>query len=358
MNNLATLRSVDLGTLRSRLGRIPWLWSFLGALALWITIIIVAHRDPFGSLIADLEIGSFLVLVGLGQLCVICSGQGNIDLSIPNTMTLAALMALTVANGGHGSIALGIVVGLLVGLCVAACNIFSIFVLGIPAFVSTLAVGLIAQSVVLVRDADLNQVAPRSMQHFIVEKFVGIPVIVLITVGITLIVAVILHRTRFGRSVFAVGQSIGAADRSGLRTIATQAGCFVISSLLASFSGMAFATFSGPSIALGDPYLLVSVGTVVIGGSFMAGGRGNVTGIWTAALMLNLIVTLVYVLNLSPAWEDIFEGVVIITVLSLGASTVGLRTSGRRSLRRASTPDGDPTATMGAIDKMAETASS
>lgn len=320
---------MDFATLRSRIGRIPWLWSFLAAVALWAAVIVVAHHDPFGTLSADLQIAAFLAVAGLGQLLVIASGNGNIDLSIPNVMTLASLVTLTVADAGHGSSALALLLGLGVGLSVALCNIFAIFILRIPAFVATLAVGLIAQSAVLVEDAQLNQVAPVSAYHFVTSKVIGIPMITVIGVAITLGVAVLLHRTALGRAVFAVGQSRSAAERSGLMPTVTQGACFIMSGLLAATSGMALAAFSGPSISLGDPYLLATVGTVVLGGSLIAGGKGNVTGIWTAALMLNLIVTLVYVLRLSVAWEDIFEGLVIILVLSLGAGTIRVSFRGR-----------------------------
>jgi len=330
----------NLRSLGSWLPRIPWIWSALGALLLWLAIVGFAHHNPGGTLTADLEIGSFLVLVGLGQLCVISSGNGNIDLSIPNVMTLSSIVALTVGAGGHGNTVLALACGLGIGLCVATCSIFCIFVLGIPPFVSTLGMGLIAQSVVLVREEDLRNVAPASATQFVTSTVFGIPTIVLLVLGITLLLALLLHRTGFGRGVFAVGQSRRAADRSGLRPTAIIAGCYVISGLLAATSGMALAASTGPSITLGDPYLLISVGTVVLGGSLILGGRGNVTGIWTAALLLNLIITFVYVLRFSVAVEDIFEGAVIIAVLSIGGVSMSSGTAGprRRGVRGTDGP--------------------
>lgn len=289
---------------------------------MWLVIGIVAGRGVGGTLTSTLQISAFLILVGLGQLLVIASGNGNIDLSVPNVITLSSLLALGVARSGHGSTLAGIGVGLAGGLAVAAANVTTIFVLGVPPIIATLAVGLLTQSAALERAQTFQQLPPPGLQNFVTERVAGIPVIALVALGVTLLVALLLHRTVFGRTVLAAGQNRKAAKLAGLHETAAMVGCYAISSILAALAGIGLAAFSGPSITLGDPYLLTSIAAVVLGGSLIAGGRANVLGIWSAALLLNLIVTAVYVLKLSVGVQDIVEGAVVIVVVVLSGSTL------------------------------------
>lgn len=299
-----------------------WIWSALGAAGLWIGVILLTGRGAGGTLVAALQISSFLVLVGLGQLLVIASGNGNIDLSIPNVMTLSSIVAFSVAGSGHGSTLAGVLLGLATGLAAAGANVIAIFLLGIPPIVATLGVGLLAQSAVLEKATTFNQTAPPALQSFVTDRVAGIPVFTIAVVGLTLIVAWALHRSSFGRTVLATGQSRRAADRAGLHATAAMIGCYALSGLLAAAAGIALAAFSGPSVSLGDAYLLTSVGVVVLGGSMISGGRANTTGIWTAALLLNMVITFAYDAHFSVAVQDIFEGAIILGVLSFGGSAI------------------------------------
>lgn len=299
-----------------------WIWSALGAAALWIGVIIGSGRGAGGTLLAAFQISAFLVLVGLGQLLVIASGNGNIDLSIPNVMTLSSLVAFSVAGSGHGNTVAGVLLGLGTGLAAAGANVIAIFLLGIPPIVATLGVGLLAESAVLEKAATFSQVAPPALQSFVTERVAGIPVFTLVVLVVTVIVAWALHRSAFGRSLLAVGQSRRAADRAGLHGTAAMIGCYALSGLLAAAAGIALAAFSGPSVSLGDPYLLTSVGVVVLGGSMISGGRANTVGIWTAALLLTMIVTFAYVMHFSVAVQDIFEGAIILAVLAFGGKAI------------------------------------
>ncbi len=302
------------------LSRVPWIWSALGAFALWIIAGAIARRGMVATLQGNTQIGAFLVLAGIGQMLVIAAGNGNIDLSIPNVMTLSSLVALAVINGQNGRIAVGILAGVGVGLLVGLVNVVTIFGLRVPPIVATLASGLLAQSAVLIRATSFNTSAPSALRNLTNDRVVGIPVIAAIVAAISLIVAVVLHRSRFGRSLFAVGQSLRAADRTGIHSTRTTATCYLLSSLFAGLAGILLASFTGPSISLGTPYLLTTVAVVVLGGSPIAGGRATVSGLWTAMLMLNLIITLVYVAHWSVAVQDVFEGLVIIGVLSLAGT--------------------------------------
>lgn len=295
--------------------KMPWVWAGLGALVLWVGIGVVAGRGMFGTMEATMQVGSFLVLVGIGQLLVVATGTGNIDLSIPGVMTLSSLVALSTAQASDDRILIGVAVGLAAGLALGVINVVFIFVLGIPPIVATLATGLLAQSAILLQATRLATAAPPGLQELASGTILGLPTMIYIAAALSGLVAIFLQKGVFGRKVFALGQSAKAAVRSGLPTDRTAPLVYLLSALFAGIAGILLASFTGPSISLGAPYLLTSVAVVVLGGTPITGGKATVAGLWTAMVMLNLIITLVFVLQWNVAVRDIFTGLVIIVVL-------------------------------------------
>jgi ribose transport system permease protein len=96
---------------------------------------------------------------------------------------------------------------------------------------------------------------------------------------------------------------------------------YLASGVLAAIGGVLLGAYTGVALGMGDAYLLTSIIIVVLGGSLIAGGRSNIPGIWGGALFLSLLVTLLNVLQLSAAYQDIAEGAVIIAVLAIGGMT-------------------------------------
>ena len=92
---------------------------------------------------------------------------------------------------------------------------------------------------------------------------------------------------------------------------------YLICGVLAALSGLLLGIYVSPSVSIGIPYLLNSIAVVVLGGSLIAGGRSNVVGVWGGALFLLLLTTLLNVVNIAVASQDIVKGALIIVVLAL-----------------------------------------
>ena len=112
---------------------------------------------------------------------------------------------------------------------------------------------------------------------------------------------VVLHRTVYGRSVTAIGQNPRAADRAGIRVerirFFTYVMCAVLRRRSAAISSRGFS--GGSALYMGEQYLLASIAVVVIGGTSVAGGNGNVPGLWGAALFLFLLQSMLNTYQLS-----------------------------------------------------------
>jgi ribose transport system permease protein len=298
----------------------PWLWSWAAALAVWLAIGIISGRGLFGTLESAFQIAPFLVLVAIGQMFVITAGNGNIDLSVASVMTLSAYVSVAVMDGGHGSIGLGLLAGLLCGALAAAANLASILLLAIPPIVATLATGLIAQSAGL-RVASAYPLPPDPRLASFTELQVGgVSVLAILCAGLAAIAALLLRYTSYGRWLQAVGQNLRAAELCGISVPLVLVASYLLCALLAALAGTLLGAYVSPSLDLGNPYLLDSIAAVVIGGTLIAGGRSYAGGVWGGALFLILLVTLLNVLHVNVAVQDIIKGVLIISVLALAGS--------------------------------------
>lgn len=301
------------------LERWRWIWAFLGTLVVWIVTFAVAGHGAFPTLTAAGEVGVFLALVGIGQLFVITAGNGNIDLSIAYVMTLSGFVADVVMNGHNGGpMWLGIGAGLVCGVAAAVCNMIAILLLRMPPIVATLAVGFLADSAAEVLAHSGTAGPSPALTAFTSQNVIGLPLLALCGIALAIVAAVVLHRTVYGRSLQAVGQRLRAAELAGIRVDAVVAGSYLISGVLAALGGVLLAAYSGgAALDIATQYQLGSIAVVVLGGSLILGGLSNVSGVWGAALFLTLLVTMLNVLHLSAAWQDILEGALIIAVLSI-----------------------------------------
>src|SRR6202795_4812032 len=101
----------------------PWLWSFLGALVLWlITISFTGGHGGGGMITAALALAQFTVIVGIGQMFVITLGPGNVDLSLPANIGLASAVAMKVMDGSDSMVAIGLLAALDTGLGIGAAH--------------------------------------------------------------------------------------------------------------------------------------------------------------------------------------------------------------------------------------------
>jgi ribose transport system permease protein len=269
---------------------------------------------------AALSVAPFLIIVGTGQLFIITLGNGNIDLSIPNGMAVGAFVGVSVMSGS-GNILLGFAAAIGCGLAISLVNLFNILVLGIPPIVATLATGLLAATASFVEASRFSGAVPGSLRAFVSADIGGVSWLAIICIVFSIGAGIVLVKTRYGRSVQAIGQSGAAASLADVATTWVIARAYLASGVLAAIGGVLLGAYTGVALGMGDAYLLTSIIIVVLGGSLIAGGRSNIPGIWGGALFLSLLVTLLNVLQLSAAYQDIAEGAVIIAVLAIGGMT-------------------------------------
>ena len=295
----------------------PWIWSFVAALLVWLaTIAVTAGASSGGLTQAALTFAAFSVLVGLGQMFVITLGPGNIDLSVPATMTLAGTVALKVMDTQNGLILPGLAVTLGIGLAVGSVNYMLIKLLRIPPIIATLSISFLVQSTAIWTNRGLRIKPPPVLSDFAIGTSLGIPNMALVALILSVLAWVLLHRTVYGRWIAAIGQSLPAARMAGIPVDGTRFATYILCAVMAALCGTLLSGFSGgAALNMGTEYLMISITVVVIGGTAVAGGDSNVPGIWGASLFMFLVVSMLNTYGLGAGVRLIMTGLIIISVI-------------------------------------------
>jgi ribose transport system permease protein len=290
--------------------------------ALFIVVILIAGTgytmSRFGSapllspnyLLQQLQIGAFLGIVAAGAMIVILISQ--IDLSVPWTLTAAAMMATSVGGGW------AVPVGLAVGLGVGIFNGLGVAYLRVPSMIFTLGVNAVMRGLMV---AHTGGFAPQTsatdlMRTLASAHWFGVPAALYVWAGVSLLVALMLQRTLLGRFIYAIGNKEAAAYLAGVNTRAVTVVCFAISGVMAGLAGVLLAGYSQKAYqGMGDAYLLPAIAAVVIGGTNILGGRGRYLGTLVGVILIVLLNSVLSIMEMPEAGRQVIYGGVIILML-------------------------------------------
>jgi ribose transport system permease protein len=302
-----------------------WLWSYVGVFIIFAVITRVSP-NPFEVLSASIISASFFILVGIGQMLVITTGPGNIDLSVPYILAFVGATACNLMKASNFNIPYGIFVGLLLGAFLGAFNFALIRFILMPPMIATLASSLVISSLNIYFFRALLIGPPSALMWWVNQKLFGVPVLFLLVVALTSIVQVILTRTRYGRNIHAIGQNIKAAWLGGVNIDFYKLATYMLSGVFSGLAGILLAAYiGGATVDMGGEYMLNSVAVVVLGGSSMAGGDSNAIGIVGASILLYMITNLLNTLSLEAGWRYIITGLVIVAIIFISGERMRVR---------------------------------
>ena len=151
------------------------------------------------------------------------------------------------------------------------------------------------------------------------DRSFGVPNPFLVLVVVALVVGVVLHRSVFGRYLYAVGRNEEAARYSGIRTGLVVAGAYVLSGALAGLSTvlLVFYTNSVSPSSFGNFYELYAIAAAVLGGCSLRGGEGSVLGIVLGTVLLQILQNLVNILGIPSSLNfAVMGGVILLGALA------------------------------------------
>jgi ribose transport system permease protein len=277
--------------------------------------------------------GVLLAIVAMAQtLPVLMAG---IDLSVGMVFVLANCLTSHLVVGTPLQAGLGVVAVLAVGALCGFINGIIIVYGRLQPIITTLATGIIYYGLALglrpVPGGDVHAGLADALTGAILG---GIPTLLLVLVAVVVLVWLPFRRSVLGRAAYAIGSSEAAAYMSGVAIGRTKIITYTLTSLLAAIGGLllTFVTYSGEaSSSLGGVYTLNSIAAVVIGGTSLAGGAGSAIGSIFGAFVLRTIGDLLFVFDLDPLWQPLFQGIILLTAVSLGALQL-LKVNNRLSL--------------------------
>lgn len=304
-----------------RLGRLLAIEGATVALVLVVLVILLSILAPFfltaGNIENVLVQSIFVLLVALGITFVLITG--GIDLSVGSVMGLSAgITVLTLISGFPMIVA--VLAGLGTGATVGLINGLIITRLGISDFIVTLAMLEIARGILQLITArtPLRGFESPEFSYLATGSVAGIPIPVIIAAAIVFVLVIVLRRTSFGRSIFAVGINRRAAYLAGIAVDNIRLKVYVLSGLLASVAGILLASrLSSVQPALGMNYELNAIAAAVVGGTSLAGGRGSVWGTVVGALLLAVIQNGLRLLEINAFWFTIITGAIIVIAVVL-----------------------------------------
>ena len=257
--------------------------------------------------------GTFLAITALGQMLVIMTG--GIDLSVPGTFTLAAVVTVGLGQGSDDRIWTAIGVALVLAALVGLVNGILIGGLGLNALIVTLAVGQIVTGIAIryYTSVAIQTPVPPALSTWTSAHLLGVTRTFWLGVAITLVLIVVFRFTTPGRRFQVVGANPTASRIAGLRVNLNQVSAYVVAAVLYAVAGVLLASFLGTiSITVGASYLLGPIAAVVIGGASLTGGLASPLSTWAAAFFLAGLNQMMRVMGLPTALQFVVFGLVIV----------------------------------------------
>ena len=303
-----------------------WIFALIGSIAMWLAIGIFASNLNFESLIVNMFSAAFLSIAALGQMLVITTGRGAIDLSIPGMITLAAYLNVTYIAANEAMVIPGVLLIAAVGLLVGFVNSLFVVYLKIPPMIATMAMSYILSTISLLFNAAMGLEQLRLSQKLISiarGRIFGIYYVIFIAIALGALINYILKRTTYGRSLAAIGQNYAAAYFAGVKVRRVEIISYMFCSLLAALAGLLISLrVGGAFLGMGDPYMLETVGGVVIGGTLISGGKPSAIGALWGCLFLTLVVTAMQIARFDIGVQNIVKGVLIVLVIIIGTESL------------------------------------
>ncbi len=263
---------------------------------------------------------TIFALLALGETMVIVSR--NVDLSIGSVVGLSAYVSASLFGKMHGiPIVVVFLVGLGIGLAVGVANGLMVAIGRVPSLVVTLA------TLYIVRGLDIlivggNEVVAQTLPNAFIEipraGIYGVPYLAIVIAAVIGIGAYYLRSYRSGRELYAIGSNPEAARLAGIPVGRRVFTAFTVSGAIAGVAGVLWAAqYQTVDSNAGTGYELTVIASVVVGGVAIFGGSGSAVGAAIGALLLQTINSALYVLGISPFWDQAIAGALLLAAITL-----------------------------------------
>lgn len=297
------------------------IWPALGCIILYIAITVVTGQFNFTVLSSCAKLCVFAMLLGLGQMIVVTSGDGAIDLSQKYILTLTAYISCTVMGK---NVVLGLTAAVVVGiLCGGLSSVINVY-LKVPAMITTLATGYIFYTLILLVSVKGSSIPSENFVKFVNINVAGVNMMTVVCVLVASVLWLVLYRAKYGYQLHAVGQKREAARLAGINVNKIIIIAFMINGALCGLAGALCGAYGGGANQdLGTTYFLPSIAAAFVGGTNASGGKSSVVGVSIGALMMTLMSTFLNAVHLDVGFQRLIQGVFLVFLLIAAVTDVG-----------------------------------
>lgn len=294
----------------------------LGLLILILVVgTVVAIINP--RFLSPINLSNTANLIGLFGIFAVAQAfviiSGGIELSVGSIIALLGVIFIDLVSGGTLAPGMAVVVVLVLGCMIGLAHGLLVAKVGLQPFVVTLCGLLIYRGIARYYTEDATAGFPFGASFPVLEwltagRFYGVPHSLIAFLAITLVMGLVLHRSVFGRYLFAVGKNEEAARYSGINTgrvvIAAYVICCGLTAVAAIFIAMYTRSISPSSH--GNFYELYAIAAAVLGGCSLRGGEGSILGVVLGTVLLQVLQNLVNLLGIPSSLNFAVMGSVIL----------------------------------------------
>lgn len=319
-------------------------YVLLAGILAWIWFLDHDFVEPV-TLMAFVKKAAPLLILAAGQYFVIVAGE--FDLSVGSLVGAQVVIAAQLLEGEDSRTWWVMGVMVLFGVLIGLANGLIVTLLKVPSFITTLGMMLVLFGAIRrwTGGAPTGELSERFRtfgRGGIETEVLGVrqvPWSVLIAVAVG-VVAVLIMRSSFGRTLVALGDNPVAARFSAVKVERTRIAAFVLSSLSATVAGVLIGGFGGLTARVGDGLEFTAITAVVLGGVVLGGGRGSVLAAMAGGLTLEAVFRLFRQFEWETTWQPTVQGVIIVAAVAYASWRPSLRVPSWA--RRSTNPGGDP----------------
>lgn len=302
-----------------------------------ITLLIFTLLTPNMLTIANmtnlLSQAAMIAIAGVGMTFAITSGGFDLSIGSIVALTTCVLGKAILVYGLWPAIGLVIIMGVVLGTL----NGLIITKLKIQTFVATLATMIIFRgfSLIFTSGRDVTLYGHLDIKMFSAGDILGIPVPIILTIVAYVLAYLIYKYTRFGVRTRAIGSNSDASSVSGVPVERTIILVFVLTSVTAVVAGILLTSqlLTGNG-RLGQGFELDVITAVILGGTALSGGRGNIFGTLTAAIMLGIVSNGLNLIGVPEFYQRLATGIILLLALSAGGLLSRFRLSAKTEVLR------------------------
>ena len=252
---------------------------------------------------------------------------GGIDLSLGTVMMCSALIGAYSFNAWGLPLGVGVIITLAIAMLFGLMNGFMIAKLGLPPFIATLGSQMISMgigSIITKVQAQTWPAASAEIGGWFKKALVRTKVFDAIPIGAIwllvffIIAALILHKSKFGRYLYAIGSNEEAARLSGINTANWKIGAYVLSGFFVGMAALFYAAvYSTITPGTGAGQEMHGITGVIVGGTSMAGGSGTMVGTLIGVFIMSVLKNGLPACGLQAPWQNFFTGIVVIGAVLL-----------------------------------------